>query len=172
MIGSVIIYVIADTKQKLLMMFLLGNIWAEVRQGSVLGPLLFYSILIDDLADVKKLKILLFADDKTLFTSVGYNYNEISDQLNADMCKIQNWADQWLVQSSPSKTKTMFVSTKRQFDSSLYPLKIRIQNLNEVSEHEHLEVWIAKDLSWKNTLAVKQLKSEQRINIFNFFRPL
>ncbi|WP_215897666.1 hypothetical protein, partial [Acinetobacter baumannii] len=48
--------------------------------------------------------IRLFADDTTLFITVDNNHQETSRQLNNDMSNIQKWADQWLVQFSPSKT--------------------------------------------------------------------
>ena len=62
--------------------------------------------------------ISIFADDTTLYISVDdpnnvTNATDAATQLNDDMITIKSWADQWLVNFNPSKTKTMTITNKK-----------------------------------------------------------
>ena len=68
-------------------------------QGSVLGPLLFL-IYINDIADELIDKVHLYADD----TSLSYSSSNLADIemiLNNDLKKLNEWAEKWLIISSP-----------------------------------------------------------------------
>ena len=69
------------------------NIETGVPQGSILGPLLF-SIYINDLSDGLTTNVRLFADDVSLFFVVD-NINLSATNLNSDLTKINDWANQW-----------------------------------------------------------------------------
>ena len=79
------------------------NISAEVRQGSILGPLLFL-IYINDLSDNLSSNPKLFADD-TSFFSVVRDINQSGINLNDDLKKISNWAFQWKMSFNPDINK-------------------------------------------------------------------
>ena len=64
------------------------SIEAGVRQGSILGPLLFF-IYINDLSDDLTTNVKLFADDASLF-SIVHNMNKSTVHLNNDLNKIKN----------------------------------------------------------------------------------
>ena len=83
---------------------------AGVPQGSVLGPLLFL-IFINDISEIVKSEIRIFADDTTLFV-VGDDIDVTTTALNNDLNSLQVWANQWLVTFNPSKTKSLLISTK------------------------------------------------------------
>ena len=76
-----------------------NNVEAGVRQGSILGPLLFL-IYINDLPKGLSSNAKLFADGKSLF-SVIHDSNTTSNELNDDLVKISNWAYQWKMSFHP-----------------------------------------------------------------------
>ena len=83
---------------------------AGIPQGSVLGPLLFL-VYINDIVDNLSCKVKLFADDTTLYVTFE-NQNTANAILNENIKHIVEWATQWLVTFSPSKTKSMTASVK------------------------------------------------------------
>ena len=70
-----------------------SEVESGVRQGSVLGPLLFL-IYINDLETNIKSNIIFFADDTMLFSIVKYPVIS-ADDLNHDLDIIYQWAHQW-----------------------------------------------------------------------------
>ena len=122
-----------------------GVLKAGVPQGSVLGPLLFL-VYINDIVEGLNCQIKLFADDTTLY--VTYNDSKQAQTvLNDDLAKISEWAKQWVVTFSPSKTKAMTVAYKK---SHPEPLTFDNTLLDEVKEHKHLGLTICSNLSWSS----------------------
>ena len=66
---------------------------AGVRQGSVLGPLLFL-VYTNDLTDNISSEMRLFADDASLFTCVK-GVTQTHDKLEKDLLTVTQWAYQW-----------------------------------------------------------------------------
>ena len=54
----------------------------------------------------------MFADDTCLIIEVD-NREETAEQIDEDLEAINAWSKQWLVNFSPSKTKSLIVSTKQ-----------------------------------------------------------
>ena len=79
------------------------NVTAGVRQGSVLGPLLFL-IYINDLPDEMTSSCKIFADDTLLFSKIE-NKSYCNFQLNKDLETISKWAFQWRVLFNPDPIK-------------------------------------------------------------------
>ena len=69
------------------------NVKAGVPQGSIPGPLLFL-IYINDLPDGLNCVAKLFADDTSIFSTVS-NITKSANDLNKDLCLINEWVFQW-----------------------------------------------------------------------------
>ena len=87
------------------------NVTAGVPQGSVLGPLLFLLYINDLSYEIQNCNIRFFADDTCLFININ-NRTEAAERINDDLIRVKNWADKWLVNFSPTKTKSLIISNK------------------------------------------------------------
>ena len=76
---------------------------AGVRQGPVLGPLLFL-VYINDLMNNIISQMRLFVDDSPLFTCVK-GINETHETLVKDLHIVTDWAHQWKMVFNPNITK-------------------------------------------------------------------
>ena len=79
------------------------HVLAGVPQGSILGPLLFL-IFINDLPDSLESMVKIFADDTSLFSLVR-DQRTSSDNLNRDLGRISEWANQWKMSFNPDPSK-------------------------------------------------------------------
>ena len=79
------------------------NVTSGVPQGSVLGPTLFL-IFINDLEDGVQSTVLKFADDTKLYTEVT---KEGGEQVQEDLDKCTEWANQWMMEFNVSKCKVL-----------------------------------------------------------------
>ena len=137
-------------------------IGAGVPQGSILGPLLFILFINDIVTDVKA-EIKLFADDTSLFLVVD-TPTEAAETLNGDLHKIQNWAEQWLVNFNAKKTETMVISRKN--IKPIHPtLYMNNQPLQSVNAHKHLGLIISNNGSWHDHIDYIVKKAYNRLNI-------
>ena len=87
-----------------------GKICAGVPQGSVLGPLMFL-IYINDIVDIVRSKIKLFADDTSLYLTID-NPVIAAQTMNMDLSNIDQWSKDWLVTFNALKTDSMLISRK------------------------------------------------------------
>ena len=138
------------------------SIKAGVPQGSILGPLLFLLYINDIVVDINS-NIRLFADDTGLFIVVDDPIAS-ANTLNADLLKITNWADRWLVKFNPTKTESLLLSRK---SNPINHPSVFMNNhqITEVKEHKHLGIFFSGDLSWHNHIDYVKSKAWQRINI-------
>ena len=96
------------------------NVEAGVRQGSILGPLLFL-IYINDLPENLISNPKLFANDASLF-SVICNKHLSAQNLNEYLNKINHWAFQWKMNFSPDPSKqTQEVIFSCKLQKPVYP---------------------------------------------------
>ena len=87
-----------------------SKIFAGVPQGSILGPLPFI-VFTNDIVNENGSCIRLFADDISLFI-IADDPVASAERLNADLIKILQWAETWLVTFNPNKTESLIISQK------------------------------------------------------------
>lgn len=145
------------------------KILAGVPQGSVLGPLLFL-IFINDITDVvMNCNIRLFADDTCLFINVK-NHIEAATLINQDLKNIEEWAKQWLVTFSPSKTESMVISLKHHVENSFPRLVFYNTPIAQVKSHKHIGLWISHNLKWNNHIDSLVEKCSKHIGILKLLK--
>ena len=135
---------------------------AGVPQGSILGPLLFLSYINDIVKNIGS-NIRLFADDTSLFIIVD-NPTTAALCLNSDLEKLSRWAAIWLVTFNPSKNESLLISRKinKPIHPPLYMQNVQIQ---EVSSHKHLGLYLSNDCSWHQHIDYIKQKAWFRIHI-------
>lgn len=116
-----------------------------VPQGSVLGPLLFL-IYINDLPNITKHSMILFADDSTIvFTKI--NENDYNLDINNTLDNVVGWLTANNLKLNVSKTKLMDF-----YNNDITNLNINIlgHTINETDETKFLGLIIDKKLTWKS----------------------
>ena len=90
---------------------------AGVPQGSVLGPTLF-QVFINVLPDEVLSRIGSYADDTTLYSSLGKSVFlekvESAGELEFDLHSIVEWGDRWLVTFNATKSKLLSFNRHRE----------------------------------------------------------
>ena len=139
-----------------------SSLKSGVPQGSILGPLLFL-LYINDIVENINSSIRLFADDTSLYIIVD-DPIEAASQLNSDIEKVHEWATKWLVTFNPTKSESIIFSRKR--NKPLHPPIVMDQKqINEVSSHKHLGVFLSNDCTWHEHMEYIKSKAWKRINV-------
>ena len=92
-------------------------------QASVLGPLLFLFLYINDLPDNIQSTCKFFADDTSRF-SYAFDKYKSQSELSNDLQIISNWAFQWKMQFNPDpnkQAKKVYFSKKNQIMETFFP---------------------------------------------------
>ena len=114
-------------------------------QGAVLGPFTFL-IYINHLTKAVNCNLKLFADDTCLYVTVDDPASSAT-VLNDNFNNVQQWANQWLVNFNPDKTRSMVFTNKKITHPPLY---FDNKVVEDVHQHKHLGLIFNTRLSWKD----------------------
>ena len=114
-----------------------------VRQGTVLGPLLFL-IYINDLPSNVKSTASLFADDTVVYRKVQTEAD--ADILQDDLHDLEKWANTWLMEFNVDKCQLLRVTNKWKPIQGNYPLDGK--QLPVVDDAKYLGVTVDRKLLW------------------------
>ena len=112
----------------------------EFPQGTVLGPLLFLCH-INDLPDVVKSQVRLFADDCVLYRPIKSQRDHI--KLQDDLSRLHEWACTWGMRFNTSKCQVMSICPK---SSHFYNINGHI--LKHTPQEKYLGIILSDDLKW------------------------
>ena len=139
--------------------------WTELKggvpQGSVLGPLLFL-LYINDLPSTIVNSIRLYADDTSIIFTHHPHY-DATVEINEDLGRLHQWAETWLVQLHPNKTKCLFISTAH---NPVVPRpSLNGTDIEIVSSHKHLGLIFNDKATWSDHIEYIVTKVSKRIGI-------
>ena len=140
--------------------------WADVHssipQGSVLGPILFI-IFINDLPDVDKNCVKIFADDTKVFIHV--QSDDDCRSLQRDLEKLSEWSDTWQHRFNVSKCGVMHYGNQdRNFTYSMSEENTR-RDLDILEEEKDLRVKFDPTLCFTKHVAMVSSKANRMVDI-------
>ena len=128
-----------------------------VSQGSILGPILFIIIYINDFSEsTKTFDFIIYADDTTLSSTINSFNNEQSNVdtqtlINDELSKIIEWLNINKLSLNKNKSKYMiFHMHKKKIPS--FSLKLGNTNIEKVDDFNYLGLTVDTNLNWKNIL--------------------
>jgi Reverse transcriptase (RNA-dependent DNA polymerase)/Endonuclease-reverse transcriptase len=131
-----------------------------VPQGSVWGPRLF-NIFIQDLIQVIKSIIRLFADDAVIYRIV--ETDEDMKILQEDLDRAGDWVNTNKMSLNINKCKSVCFSRKQK-KRDVTSLKLQGQDLAEEDQYKYLGVILDDKLDWNQHIAKVVKKSKQTLN--------
>ena len=131
------------------------SVTSGIPQGSVLGPLLFV-VYINDLPEVVKSNVLLFADDTKIFREVCSQNDALL--LQEDIDSLTQWSDKWLLRFNIDKCNVL---TLGRFDNIRYTHRYSLygEELEHVFEEKDLGVIVDMELSFEEHISTKIKKA-------------
>ena len=132
---------------------ILGNIsQPRATQGSILGPLLFLIIYINDLSNVSTVShLVLFADDTNIFINAKAP-DILQEAVNKELADIAKWLKANKLSLNIKKTQFM-VFTRRKVIPTKIGIKIGDQCITETKISKFLGTYIDNNLNWKSHIS-------------------
>ena len=90
------------------------SVTSGIPHSLVLGPLLFV-LFINDLPEIVKSDVFLFADYLKIFRKIVNNADRII--LQEDLNNLKTWSNQWLLRFHSDKCKHMNISKTQELNS-------------------------------------------------------
>ena len=143
------------------------TIKADVPQGSILGPLFFVYIYINDLSGNLESNVKLFADDTSLF-SVVFDPVNTSQKLNKDLDKVSLWGSKWKMSFDldPSKQAQEVICNFFMEDKVYHPpLLFNNSTVQQIPTQKHIGVHLDEELIFKHHVNEKINKANKGIAV-------
>ena len=135
-----------------------------VRQGSILGPLLF-ALFVNDLPIVlERCQIPMYADDKVMYFTAS-NAQEISSTLTSELAKVNDWLVDNSLFIHQGKTECVLFGTGSRLATANLSVNIDGKELTRVAEYKYLGVILDESLSWNAHVNDLISKVSKRIGI-------
>lgn len=139
-----------------------GDVISGVPQGSVLGPVLFL-IFINDLPEIMRSTVKLFADDTKLYTALRDPNDAIA--LQDDIFTACDWADCWNLEFNAAKCKSLHIG-KDEGDEYFIKTKTNdIVKVSQVNEEKDLGVLFDRELKFSKHIAEKVKKANRNLGL-------
>ena len=135
-----------------------SDVISGIPQGSVLGPL-FFAIFINDLPSLLRNKVLLFADDTKIYSSIS-RANPISS-LQDDINACIEWSVMWQLPFNISKCKILHIG---QFNPR-YCYKMDGMDIVKVNEEKDLGVLIDCNLKFHSQCSAVVNKANRLLGL-------
>ena len=123
-----------------------SDVTSGIPQGSVLGPILFV-VFINDLPDVVKSTVRIFADDTKLYGSATTEQDR--QLIQEDIDSLSDWSDKWLLKFNTSKCGVMHLGYNNpKQDYNMRDNSNEYQGLEETKIEKDLGVHIDNKLTF------------------------
>ena len=133
------------------------DVISGVPQGTILGPILFL-LYVNDLPEIVTSTAKLFADDCKLYRNIFSI--EDCDLLQADLDRLSEWSNKWLLFFNTSKCVVLRIRASIQ-----YTYFLNNEPLSVVGEQKDLGVIISSDLKPSKHISYICSKANQRIGM-------
>jgi hypothetical protein len=136
-----------------------------------LGPLLFL-IYINDISNCSSLlKIILFADDTSIFYS-GKDLDQLPQSVNLELIKLSIWFKANKLSLNLKITKSMIFCSRTKHYTKNIDIMIDNQIIEQVRSLTFLGVHIHEHLDWKPHINIISLKISKSIGAINKIKSL
>ena len=137
------------------------DVTSSVRQGSVLGPLLFL-LFVNEIPEVVPSDIKMFADDTRIWRVLRQDAD--TQRLQDDLDRLTDWSTDWLLTINAAKCKTMHIGKHYPRVYSMKSGNGRIE-LERVTREKDLGVLVSDDLKLSSQCAAKAMNVRRNISL-------